>query len=54
MVIIFFCHLVLCILSFVLFIRRLMLDSSAKKNQASEIERKLNRIIELLEKNERV
>ena len=42
---------VIFVVSFILFIRRLLVNSSAKNYQASEIERKLDKIIELLEKD---
>ncbi|WP_077618185.1 DUF4083 domain-containing protein [Bacillus sinesaloumensis] len=41
----------LFIVSFTLFIRRIVMRSSVKDNQTNEIEKKLDKIIELLEKN---
>ncbi|MCJ7841971.1 DUF4083 domain-containing protein [Lederbergia sp. NSJ-179] len=40
----------LFVVSFMLFIRRLIINSSEKGNQSVEIEKKLDKIIELLEK----
>nr|WP_283246607.1 DUF4083 domain-containing protein [Siminovitchia terrae] len=40
----------LFVISFTLFIRRLLINSSIKSNQSVEIEKKLDKIIELLEK----
>ncbi|MEI2356913.1 DUF4083 domain-containing protein [Mesobacillus zeae] len=39
------------VVSFTLFIRRLLINSSVKSNQSVEIEKKLDKIIELLEKD---
>ncbi|MFX3635820.1 MAG: DUF4083 domain-containing protein [Candidatus Pristimantibacillus sp.] len=44
--------IVLFIVSFTLFIRRLLINSSVK-NQTDEIEKKLDKIIDLLEKDRR-
>jgi len=43
--------IVIFVVSFSLFIRRLLINSSVKCNQTAEIERKLDKIIELLEKD---
>ncbi|EEK45179.1 MutT/nudix [Bacillus cereus m1293] len=43
--------IVLFFLSFTLFIRRVFLNSAAKKQQAMHMNQKLDRIIELLEKD---
>ncbi|WP_062051078.1 DUF4083 domain-containing protein [Bacillus sp. JCM 19034] len=45
--------MVLFIVSFTLFIRRLLLNSAEKNNQLKEIGRKLDKIIEILEKDKR-
>ncbi|MDG0029973.1 DUF4083 domain-containing protein [Priestia sp. Y58] len=37
--------------SFTLFIRRLLINSSVKSNQSIQIDKKLDKIIELLEKD---
>nr|WP_304217244.1 DUF4083 family protein [Fredinandcohnia onubensis] len=42
---------VLFVVSFTLFIRRILIQSSIKRNQSVEIEKKLDKIIELLEKD---
>jgi len=42
--------LVLFAISFALFIRRLLVNSSAKNNKIAEIEKKLDKIIDLIEK----
>ncbi|MFI8658057.1 DUF4083 family protein [Priestia megaterium] len=39
----------LSVVSFTLFIRRLLINSSIKSNRSIEIEKKLDKIIELLE-----
>jgi len=41
---------VLFAISFALFIRRLLINSSAKNNRITEIEKKLDKIIDLIEK----
>lgn len=43
--------IVLCVVSFTLFIRRLLINSSAKHHHIAEVEKKLDKIIELLEKD---
>ncbi|MFD1781712.1 DUF4083 family protein [Fredinandcohnia salidurans] len=42
---------VLFVVSFTLFIRRILIKSSIKRNQSVEIEKKLDKIIDLLEKD---
>jgi hypothetical protein len=42
--------LILGVISFVLFIRKLLVHSQSKKNHSQDIELKLDRIIDLLEK----
>lgn len=44
--------IVLFVVSFTLFIRRLLLNQQAKKHQLNELEKKLDKIIELLDKGE--
>ncbi len=43
--------IVLCFLSFTLFIKRVLQSSAAKKQQVMHMNQKLDRIIELLEKD---
>ncbi|WP_397538670.1 DUF4083 domain-containing protein [Rummeliibacillus pycnus] len=43
--------IVLFVVSFTLFIRRLLLNQKAKRNQVNELEMKLDKIIELMEKD---
>ncbi|WP_236035270.1 DUF4083 domain-containing protein [Alkalihalobacterium elongatum] len=45
--------IVLFVISFTLFIRRLLLNSKGRTSQVNEIEKKLDKIIELLEKDKR-
>ncbi len=45
--------IVLFAISFTLFIRRLLLNSKEKTSQVNGIEKKLDKIIELLEKDKR-
>ncbi|WP_083248979.1 DUF4083 family protein [Bacillus solimangrovi] len=47
------CLFVLCIVSFSLFIRRLLTNSTVKANHSVEIDKKLDKIIELLEENKK-
>jgi uncharacterized membrane protein YqiK len=42
---------VLFVVSFTFFIRRILIKSSIKSNQSVEIEKKLDKIIDLLEKD---
>jgi len=44
--------IVLFVVSFTLFIRRLLLNQQAKKHQLNELEKKLDKIIELMDKGE--
>lgn len=44
--------IVLFVVSFSLFIRRILLNQQAKKHQLNELEKKLDKIIELLDKGE--
>ncbi|AQU77158.1 DUF4083 family protein [Priestia megaterium] len=44
----------LFIVSFTLFIRRLLINSSIKSNRSIEIEKKLDKIIELLEIDKKI
>ncbi|NBI30173.1 DUF4083 family protein [Chengkuizengella marina] len=48
----FYLLIILFIVSFVLFIRRLLINSSAKVVHNAEINKKLDRVIELLEKQD--
>ncbi|WP_415813288.1 DUF4083 family protein [Mesobacillus thioparans] len=43
--------IILFVVSFTLFIRRMIINTSAKRIQTTEIEKKLDGIIALLEKN---
>lgn len=43
--------IILFAVSFTLFIRRILINSSHKRNQTVGIEKKLDKIIELLDKN---
>ena len=43
--------IVLFVVSFSLFIRRMLLNQQAKKHQLNEIEKKLDKIIELMDKD---
>ncbi|ESU33505.1 hypothetical protein G3A_06185 [Bacillus sp. 17376] len=43
--------IVLFAFSFTLFIRRMLINSSQKRNQTVEIEKKLDKVIELLDKH---
>ncbi|MGB3262001.1 DUF4083 family protein [Paenisporosarcina sp.] len=45
---------VIFVLSFSLFIRRLLINSAVKKNRSLEIDKKLDKIIDLLESNKSV
>lgn len=45
--------IVLFVFSFTLFIRRLLLNSKEKNRQLNQIEKKLDKIIELLEKDKK-
>ncbi len=45
--------IVLFVVSFTLFIRRLLINSSTKNVQSDQIEKKLDKIIELLEKDKK-
>jgi hypothetical protein len=45
--------LALLAVSFTLFIRRLLINSSVKSNQTNEIAKKLDKIIELLEQGKK-
>lgn len=49
--IIFLALIVLCVISFTLFIRRLLINSASKNTQAEELGEKLDKIIEILERN---
>ncbi|WP_099355155.1 DUF4083 family protein [Fredinandcohnia onubensis] len=42
---------VLFVVSFTLFIRKILIKSSIKRNQSVEIEKKLDKIIDLLERD---
>jgi hypothetical protein len=44
--------IVLFVVSFSLFIRRMLLNQKAKMRQLNEIEKKLDKIIELMDKDE--
>ncbi|WP_419961743.1 DUF4083 domain-containing protein [Psychrobacillus sp. BM2] len=44
--------IVLFVVSFSLFIRRILLNQQAKKHQLNELEKKLDKIIELMDKDE--
>ena len=44
--------IVLFVVSFTLFIRRLLLNQQAKKHQLNELEKKLDKILELMDKSE--
>ncbi|MGE7307589.1 DUF4083 family protein [Priestia megaterium] len=44
----------LFVVSFTLFIRRLLINSSIKSNRSIEIEKKLDKIIELLEIDKKI
>ncbi|KQL33635.1 DUF4083 domain-containing protein [Psychrobacillus sp. FJAT-21963] len=44
--------IVLFVVSFTLFIRRLLLNQQAKQHQLNELEKKLDKIIELIDKGE--
>ncbi|MBT2679341.1 DUF4083 family protein [Bacillus sp. ISL-35] len=46
--------IILFVVSFTLFIRRIIINTSAKRTQTHEIEKKLVKIIDLLEKNNKV
>lgn len=48
---VFIGFIVIFVVSFTLFIRRLLINSSVKNNQLSELEKKLDKIIEILEKD---
>ncbi len=45
--------IVLFVVSFSLFIRRMLLNQQAKMRQLNEIEKKLDKIIELMDKDEK-
>ncbi|EEM17302.1 hypothetical protein bpmyx0001_17850 [Bacillus pseudomycoides DSM 12442] len=45
--------IVLFVVSFTLFIRRLLINSSTKNVHSDQIEKKLDKIIELLEKDKK-
>ncbi|MBP3952521.1 DUF4083 domain-containing protein [Bacillus suaedae] len=45
--------IVLFVISFTLFIRRLLLNSKEKASDMNEVEKKLDKIIEILEKDKR-
>ncbi|WP_240903665.1 DUF4083 domain-containing protein [Chengkuizengella sediminis] len=49
----FYLLIILFVVSFVLFIRRLLINSSTKVTHNAEISKKLDRVIELLEKQEK-
>lgn len=44
---------VLFVVSFILFVRRLLVNSAVKNNQFKDIEKKLDKIIELMEMDEK-
>ena len=44
--------IILFVVSFTLFIRKLLLNQQAKKHQLNELEMKLDKIIELMDKGE--
>jgi len=44
--------IILFVVSFTLFIRKLLLNQQAKKHQLNELEKKLDKIIELMDKGE--
>jgi biopolymer transport protein ExbD len=46
--------IILFVVSFTLFIRRIIINTSSKSTQTNEIEKKIDKIIDLLEKNNNV
>ncbi|WP_144475630.1 DUF4083 domain-containing protein [Cytobacillus oceanisediminis] len=46
--------IILFVVSFTLFIRRIIINTSSKSTQTNEIEKKIDKIIDLLEKNNKV